>query len=94
MSRIPTPRDTANLDSAMAPSVSDLLSAVEALLGDERDWLANLANVAALLPAHLQDINWAGFYLWRQGELSCSVRSRATRPACVSRRVAVFAAKR
>jgi GAF domain-containing protein len=45
------------------------MRAVEALLTGERDWLANLANVAALLPAYFRDINWSGFYLWRQEQL-------------------------
>lgn len=39
------------------------------LLTDERDWLVNLANTAALLHLRLPDLNWAGFYLWRGGEL-------------------------
>jgi GAF domain-containing protein len=43
--------------------------------------LANLANVAALLPSHLQDINWSGFYLWRHGQLVLGPFQG--RPACV-----------
>ena len=31
--------------------------------------IANLANASALLWAHLQDINWAGFYLMEDGAL-------------------------
>ena len=69
MSSIQTHVTTGAHESAISAGASELLANVEALLGGERDWLANLANVAALLPAHLQDINWAGFYLWRQGEL-------------------------
>ena len=67
--------------SAITLGAQDLLSAVDALLDGERDWLANLDNVAALLPAHLQNINWAGFYLWRQGELVLGPFHG--RPACV-----------
>jgi len=67
--------------SAIAQGTNDLLSTVDSLLGGERDWLANLANVAALLPAHLQDLNWAGFYLWRKGELVLGPFQG--RPACV-----------
>lgn len=40
-----------------------------ALLGTERDWLVNLANSAALLFNQLPDVNWAGFYLYREKEL-------------------------
>jgi len=54
---------------------------VEALLDGERDWLANLANVVALLAWQLPDISWAGFYLWRQGELILG--PFCGRPACV-----------
>jgi GAF domain-containing protein len=69
MSCIRTHLDATNQESAIAFGAGALLSTVDALLDGERDWLANLANVAALLSAHLQDINWTGFYLWRQGEL-------------------------
>jgi L-methionine (R)-S-oxide reductase len=73
--------DTTDQESAIAREAPDLLSALDALLDGERDWLANLANVAAVLPAHLPDINWAGFYLWRQGELVLGPFQG--RPACV-----------
>lgn len=36
-----------------------------ALIGDETDWLANLANATALLYWDLEKINWAGFYLMK-----------------------------
>lgn len=39
----------------------DLAGQVEALLSGERDWLANLANVTALLAWHLREINRVGF---------------------------------
>lgn len=39
------------------------------LVDNEPDWLANLANASALLGHQLGQINWAGFYLMRQGEL-------------------------
>jgi L-methionine (R)-S-oxide reductase len=39
------------------------------LLSGERDWLANLANTAALLNLRLSGLNWVGFYLWRDGRL-------------------------
>lgn len=47
----------------------ELNQAYQALLGDEKDWLANLANSAAILYRFLDDINWAGFYLWRNEQL-------------------------
>lgn len=39
------------------------------LICDESDWLANLSNASALLYLLLEDINWAGFYLYKNGEL-------------------------
>ncbi|WP_432661946.1 GAF domain-containing protein [Wukongibacter baidiensis] len=39
------------------------------LICDEPDWLANLSNTSALLWLLLDDINWAGFYLYKNGEL-------------------------
>lgn len=38
-------------------------------MDEEPDWTANLANAAALLWHQLDDINWAGFYILRNGEL-------------------------
>lgn len=35
----------------------------------ESDWLAQLANSAALLGHQMDDINWVGFYLVKNGEL-------------------------
>jgi len=39
------------------------------LIEDEADWLASLSNAAALLYLLIENINWAGFYLYKQGEL-------------------------
>src|SRR5262245_63687992 len=39
------------------------------LLADERDGLANAANLTALLFQTLPRINWVGFYFFRGGEL-------------------------
>ncbi len=50
-------------------SHTELTAELAALLADERDWLVNLANTAALLMTRLPDLNWAGFYLWRDDQL-------------------------
>jgi len=39
------------------------------LICEEPDWLANLSNASAILWLLLDDINWAGFYLYKNGEL-------------------------
>ena len=36
---------------------------------DDTEWIADLANAAALLWEDLTDINWAGFYLLHQNRL-------------------------
>ena len=40
----------------------DLAGALVALVTDEPDAIANMANAAALLWQYLPDLNWAGFY--------------------------------
>jgi GAF domain-containing protein len=52
-----------------------------ALLAGERDWIANLANTAALLYTELAGLNWAGFYLFKEGELVLGPFQG--KPACV-----------
>jgi L-methionine (R)-S-oxide reductase len=47
----------------------ELSAQLAALLTGERDGLANAANTAALLWQGLPDLNWAGFYFLRGGEL-------------------------
>ena len=60
---------------------ADLLSGAEALLSAETDWLANLANAAALVYNALPDLNWAGFYLNKRNELVLGPFQG--KPACV-----------
>jgi L-methionine (R)-S-oxide reductase len=48
---------------------STLHRELEAVLHGERDWTANLAQTSALLMQLLPDVNWAGFYLLKGGEL-------------------------
>jgi GAF domain-containing protein len=42
---------------------------LEAVLHGERDWICNLAQTSALLMQTMPDLNWAGFYLLKGGEL-------------------------
>lgn len=46
-----------------------LLQQAQALIADEPDTIANMANLSALLFNSLPDLNWAGFYIMRAGEL-------------------------
>jgi len=54
---------------------------LKALTGDDNDLIAVLANASALLYMHLPDINWAGFYLYKNGELVLGPFQG--KPACV-----------
>ena len=60
---------------------ASLAADLAALTAGERDLIANLANAAALLYHSLPDVNWAGFYLLRDGELV--VGPFQGKPACV-----------
>ena len=60
---------------------ASLAASLEALIGEETDAIANLANASALVWEALPDINWAGFYLLRGGELVLGPFQG--RPACV-----------
>jgi len=42
---------------------------LQALIEDENDVIANLSNASALLNQFLDNINWVGFYLWKEDEL-------------------------
>ena len=62
-------------------TVEDLVETVESVVASETDQIANMANIAALLFETLPDINWAGFYLFKddqlvlgpfQGRLACT----------------------
>src|SRR5699024_10650904 len=46
-----------------------LLKQLTALLENEQDHIAILSNTSALLNQFLQNINWVGFYLWKDKEL-------------------------
>lgn len=59
----------------------DLAAALEALIGDETDAVANMANAAALIWESLPDINWVGFYRNVGGELVLGPFQG--RPACI-----------
>jgi GAF domain-containing protein len=47
----------------------ELASQISALIQDETDPVANMANTAALIFHSVPKLNWAGFYLLKGGEL-------------------------
>lgn len=49
--------------SDKARGYADLAASLRSLLEGERNWIANLANTAALIYHALPNLNWTGFYL-------------------------------
>src|ERR1035438_2862647 len=60
---------------------AELALHLSGLLTGERDSIANAANTAALLYHALPDVNWVGFYLFKEGELVLGPFQG--KPACV-----------
>jgi L-methionine (R)-S-oxide reductase len=48
---------------------AEMSEQLAALIAGESDFIANLANAASLLFYTLPELNWAGFYLMKDGEL-------------------------
>ncbi len=59
----------AALTGPKAEQYRELAQQLAGLLHGERDFIANAANTAALIFTQLPDLNWAGFYLLKDGEL-------------------------
>src|SRR6056297_1495976 len=62
-------------------NMKELNKTLKSLIEVEGDWLANLANSSALLFEFLDNINWAGYYIWKNGELILGPFQG--KPACV-----------
>jgi L-methionine (R)-S-oxide reductase len=60
---------------------SNLAAQLRSLLEGERDFIANAANFSSLLYHALPDLNWAGFYFYKDGELVLGPFQG--QPACV-----------
>jgi len=59
----------------------NIVEEAENLLARESDVVANMANLAALIFNNLPQLNWAGFYIFKGGELVLGPFQG--RPACV-----------
>lgn len=62
-------------------NITELPKLMASLLEGESDAIANLANASALIYDVLPDINWAGFYFVKDGELVLGPFQG--KPACV-----------
>jgi GAF domain-containing protein len=58
-----------------------LVAQTKALIADEPDLIANMANVSALLFQQMPDLNWSGFYILRGDVLVLGPFQG--KPACV-----------
>ena len=58
-----------NVTTEKVTTYETLIMQLNALLENEQDLIANMANTAALLYHSIPNINWAGFYLYKQQEL-------------------------
>jgi L-methionine (R)-S-oxide reductase len=67
--------------TSKAELYAGLQSQLRSLLENENDFIANAANLSALLYYSLPDLNWVGFYLYKGGELV--VGPFQGKPACV-----------
>ncbi|WP_019090858.1 GAF domain-containing protein [Komagataeibacter europaeus] len=47
----------------------ELVAAVASVVANEPDMIADMANIAAMIFEALPDLNWAGFYIWKEGQL-------------------------
>ncbi len=60
---------------------SHLRSQLRSLLAEECDFIANAANLSSLLYHSMPDLNWAGFYFYKNAELVLGPFQG--QPACV-----------
>ena len=58
-----------------------LYEQVKALTENENDLIANLSNISACLNENLDNINWVGFYIMKDGELVLGPFQG--KPACI-----------
>jgi GAF domain-containing protein len=52
-----------------SPSYNLIVKQIASLISGESDLIANLANISAVLFNNLDDVNWAGFYLFKENQL-------------------------
>ncbi len=64
---IPLPNNTERLSKEIFYDL--IVRQIESLLSNERDPIANMANVAAFLYESLEEVNWTGFYRFIKNEL-------------------------
>lgn len=61
----------------------DLEKQLIALVEGEKNLIANLANVSALIFHSMSDLNWCGFYLWDEEDGELVLGPFQGKPACI-----------
>ena len=69
------------MNTSKAELYDQLAAQLSSLLAGERDLIANAANFSSLIFQSLPDLNWAGFYFAKDGELVLGPFQG--KPACV-----------
>ena len=72
---------TVSTELAKPELYAQLHAHLNAILTGERDFLANMANTSAVLFQSLPQLNWAGFYLFKENQLVLGPFQG--KPACV-----------
>ena len=54
---------------SLSPVYQLIYKQIDAIISGESDMIANMANISAVLYHNLEDVNWAGFYLFKQNQL-------------------------
>jgi L-methionine (R)-S-oxide reductase len=62
---------------------SDIHRSALALIEGEKNLIANLSNIAALIFHSWSDLNWAGFYLWNEEDQELVLGPFQGKPACI-----------
>ena len=57
------------MNSNPVKSYTYLLNLAKNLTENEDDFIANCANLSSLIFNNIEDLNWAGFYLWKNEKL-------------------------
>ena len=68
-------------NTELTPQYQEIVLQANALTAGEKDLIANLSNISALLFLHLKQINWAGFYLFKEEQLVLGPFQG--KPACI-----------
>lgn len=67
--------------NSISTDMTALVAQVRAITDGETDMIANMANISAILFNGLADVNWAGFYLFKQEQLVLGPFQG--KPACI-----------